>query len=153
MWEINNILQIKSFIYSLGLGCIYCVFYDILRVIRFATRPKALVVFLQDIFYFLVISFVTFLFLLSLTNGEIRAYIIFGIALGFIIWYYTISKILLRAFKYIIGRLITIFAWLNNKFERILTGFEKFISKFVVNIEKFFKKVLKKARDLLYTSE
>ena len=93
MWEINSSFQAVSFLYSVLFGVLYCLFYDFFRVLRKLNKSTELSVFFEDLFYFVVIAFVTFLLLMSLSNGEIRGYILFGMAVGFVICYFTISQI------------------------------------------------------------
>lgn len=151
MWEINNSLQINSFLYSLILGAIFCAFYDVFRAIRLVTSPKAIIVFIQDIFFFLVVSFITFLVLLALTNGEIRGYILFGIVIGFFAWYFTFSKFLVKLGQRIVYLIRYCLLKINTAFNIVLAKTERILIKLASILQKFFKKLLKKAKGLLYT--
>ena len=84
MWEISNTSQAVSFLYSIILGILYALFYDIFRAVRIVKPQTAFSVFLQDLFYFFITAIVTFIYLLALTNGEIRAYVLVGILIGFL---------------------------------------------------------------------
>ncbi len=144
MWEISNKLQIFGFLYSIALGMLFSIFYDFLRAVRIVKSPKALTVFLQDIFYFIIISFLAFIFFLAITNGEIRAYILLGIILGFTLFSFVISPYFLKALTAVFKIFFKAFKYINRSFywlfERIDLG-----------LTKFFKKVLKIAKGLLYT--
>ncbi len=153
MWEISNQLQAVSFLYSMILGVIYCAFYDIFRAVRLVFKPKDWQVFLQDIVYFLIISFTTFIFLLSLTNGEIRGYILFGMVIGFCGFYLTVSKYFLPLCKKIIWFVNWCFKKINNVLNWLFSKIESFILKFYKITVTFFKKLLKKIKGLLYTKK
>ncbi len=55
--------------------------------------PKNLSVFIQDVIYFLVSGFVTFLFVLIFNYGESRFYILAGEALGWILYHVSLGDI------------------------------------------------------------
>lgn len=158
MWEINNNLQVVSFLFSLALGVCFCAFYDIFRAVRLVWCPKGLTVFLQDIIYFCILSVVTFIFLLSITNGEIRGYVLFGILLGFLLFYYTLSryfliilKKMLRLLNFVFKAINSGFNWFFSKIEILICKFSYFGVKFLKNTLNYCKKLLKKAKGLLYT--
>lgn len=153
MWEINNAAQIFTFLYSLCLGVIFCVFYDFFRGLRLAIRFSDIVIFFQDIIYFFIISIITFLFLLSLTNGEIRGFVIFGIIIGFLVFYLTFSKILLKFLSKVLRFLIFIFGRVNSILNVAFCKVDIFTSKILKNIQNTYKKGLKKVKGLLYTKK
>lgn len=151
MWEINSTEQILAFVYSLCIGIIFCLFYDVFRALRFAVKFSDIMIFSQDVLYFILISFATFIYLLAVTNGEIRFYIIFGILLGFLICFLTISKYFLKFLK----MLFKVFALIHKNFNTVLNGFfsktGSFIEKILNIIKNTFKKGLKMVKGLLYT--
>ncbi len=153
MWEISNEAQLLTFIYSLALGVIFCLFYDILRGIRSSIKISDFLTFIQDIIYFTIIAFLSFIFLLSRTNGEIRGYVICGILLGFVICFLTISKLFFKILKFIFSKIKWIIgkssSFVNANFEKI----DRFIRKILKNIENSSKKGLKKVNKMLYTKK
>ena len=151
MWEINNSFQAVSFLYSVIFGVIYCLLYDIFRALRKLYSPSAVTVFLQDIFYFVIIAFFTFLFLMAVSNGEIRAYVIVGMAFGFAACFFTLSRLWVKAVYFLFKLLNSI----NGKIIDILNRFLSFAYKKTVNcvkccenllikLKKIFKKHLKR---------
>ncbi len=153
MWEINSLEQILAFLYSLCLGVIFCIFYDVFRAIRATIKLNDFSVFIQDIIYFVIIGFVSFIFLLSTTNGEIRGYIIFGIAVGFLFCYYTFSKIFVKLLKIAFKGFVTVFGKINAFSNGIFLKIEHFFEKNLILIKNTCKKVLKMVKGLLYTNE
>ena len=82
-----------------GLGFLLGAFYDVFRVIRLLMRPSAKVVFFQDLLFFALSSVVTFLFALAVTGGELRFYLFLGLVTGFMAYYFTIGRVVVRSAK------------------------------------------------------
>lgn len=143
MWEISNSFQLLGFLYSLGLGGIFCIIYDFLRVIRKNGFNSDFAVCLQDLLYFIFVSPATFCFLLATTNGEIRAYVLVGIIVGFVIIRLTVSRVALIVFAYFIKAFLKIYNRLYQVFNYIFTSINKFYSYttdfFGKNLIKFLK--------------
>ncbi len=138
MWGINIAEQTVSFFISLALGGFFCLFYDLFRAARRVHSFKAFWVFISDILFFTVCAVITFCFLLSLTEGIIRGYFIFGILLGFSAVFFSISRFFLKGVTAVFRTIIT----LKRKIK-------KFCGRKNTQIKNFFKnkrqKRLKKA--------
>lgn len=146
MWEIDIKFQLLTFLFACLLGAIYSAFYDLFRALRLVKNQKSFTIFLEDLFYFLTLAFVTFFYLLAFTNGEVRFYVIIGIVLGFIAFYILLSKynlLLLNCLLKIIFKGINLFFkglyWLINKIDNISSN--------------FLKKCLKMATKVLYNNK
>lgn len=153
MWEIHNNLQIFGFLYSCVLGFIFSIFYDIIRTIRIIKSHNDITVFFEDIIYFFIISVTAFIFLLSITNGEIRAYILFGIILGFILFNRFVSKYFIKGVKVIFKLIFKGISFISKCFYWLFSKIDMFISKISENSLKIFKKGLKITNSLLYTNK
>ncbi len=153
MWEINNTLQMISFARSVFLGIILCLIYDILRIVRASFDFGKLTIFFQDILFSVFSSLVTFLFLLSLTNGEIRAFVIVGMGVGFLISRLTISRIFLNVGKFIFIRFKKLLKAFSEWFYKVFDNLEKNITIFFKKTSKTVKKLLKIGWSLLYTKK
>lgn len=138
MWEIDVAEQTVSFFVSLAIGSVFCVVYDLFRAVRRAFAFKNVGVFLSDVLFFVICAFVTFCFLLSLTQGFIRGYFIFGIVVGFLIVFFSVSKFVFAFFSFLLKWFITAKKALKN-----------FVRQKIGKIKKFFKnkrqKTIKKA--------
>lgn len=151
MWEINNSLQILSFFRSLVLGILLCVFYDIIKSFRLTFNFSTIAIFLQDIIYSVIAAFATFLFLLSVTNGEMRGYVIVGILAGFILSRVTLSRILCKFLKIIYGGIKRLFGAVSKGFYLSFDLLTEKMLKIFKKTLKSVKKLLKTSKDLLYT--
>ncbi|MBO5210961.1 MAG: spore cortex biosynthesis protein YabQ [Clostridia bacterium] len=132
MWEIKNSFQLFSFAVSFLVGIIYCLIYDVLRAIRKTKQLPDTAVFLQDICYFILIAISTFIIFISLSNGEIRGYLLLAMALGFTACFVTLSRLTVKLFA-------LIFKFLNNLSEKLID----IINRFFDITASFIAKILK----------
>ncbi len=151
MWEIDNKIQAVSLLQSVLLGVFFCIFYDFFKAYRLAAKPKRNVVFIQDIVYFIICAPLTFCFLLSVTNGEIRGYVFISAVLGFALTRLTLSRTIVKvltAFFILLLKISKASNRLIDKISKLILKLFKRISllylKICKNIRKCFKKVLKK---------
>ena len=114
MQNINVIAQTQMFLFSCGYGFLLGLLYEVFRILRMAFLKSSLMVFCQDVLYFLLCGILTFLFCLIMNYGEIRGYILIGEILGWIIYYFSIGKILFRANNKIINYLYKIIYFVFN---------------------------------------
>lgn len=145
MWEIDNSFQFISFIVSCIFGIVYCLGYDVIRAFRKAFSSNDGIVFLQDIIYFFIISVVTFMLMCALSNGEIRAYVIMGILLGFLLCFFTASKINLKLLTYIFQKNVI----LSDKIVSLINAFLDTICSFFGKVRQKIKKMLNNAKKIL----
>lgn len=158
MWEINVVGQAITFALSLALGGVLCTFYDVLRAIRKAGINSFWSVFLTDIIFWVVSAFVTFIFLISRTNGEIRGYVLIGEIFGFVIFRISISKILFSVFLFLLVNVKKIYMLMAKNFyclyyksETIFIKIWLIMVKKTKRVGKTIKKLLKNRGKLLYT--
>lgn len=93
MWEINNYHQWSTFFYSVLLGIGLCVLYDLFRLDRKVFRRSAVTVFFEDIVFWLIAALATFCLLLLHTNGQVRAFVLIGLLIGFLICRLTLTRL------------------------------------------------------------
>ncbi len=151
MWEISNSFQAISFLYSIILGIGFCLIYDVLRAFRKQTTPSFFEVLIEDLIYFIFAALITFIFLMSVSNGELRGYVIIGITIGFTVCFFTLSRIWIIALTFIFKILKKfwdiIIKYLNGFFDFSLKKLRlciKVLQKMAINNKKSFKKDLKK---------
>lgn len=126
------------------LGIIYCLLYDILRALRRAKKFSDITVAVQDIIYFIIISPITFLYLLAATNGELRFYIFLGIFLGFLLFFYTVSRLWVAILKVCFSAIFGIFNKIFTLQNAFFSKTNRFLEKYFKKTVNFFKKALKK---------
>ncbi len=110
--------QTNVFLMCIGFGFLLGVFYHTVCFFRkaFLIFKKAVVV--QDILFCIFSTFLIFCFLLCCNDGEIRMFTFAGIALGFVIYYYTfgvfVARVINKAAAFFRKRIILI-CRLNKK--------------------------------------
>lgn len=147
MWEINNGFQLISVFRAAVLGGGFCLFYDILRAIRKHGADSYYSVLFQDLIYFLVCAPITFIFLLALTNGELRAYFFISLAVGFLLTRITVSILFLKLAFFIFSVIIKCYKF----FKKVLNSFSVKITSTFNTISDFLIKKVKKT--LIYTKK
>lgn len=156
MWEISNYNQLITILLSCLLGAICCAVYDIVRAVRRVILNSFFAITLGDILLWIVFAFLTFIFLIARTNGEIRGYVIFGEFVGFMFCRATISKLLYPALSFVFEKIYFVNKLATKKLYDIYNLIEMFILKTLSHIVKIFKsakKGLKNICGLLYTNK
>ena len=153
MWEISNISQVNAFLYSIISGAFFALFYDLFRSFRNVKKHTNLLVFVEDIFYFSVIAVITFILFLCLTAGEIRGYILIGISTGFLLFFMFFSKYSLIVFTAVFKLIKMLLLYFKKIFYATFDKIDVFMSDFLKNTLKCFKKDLKTLKVLLYTNK
>lgn len=136
--NINTNEQAITFALSIGLGFLFCLFYDVLRVFHRLWLKGFFEVLVSDILFWFVLSVATFCFLIIRCQGSVRVYVLFGQTLGFLAARFTISKLFVKA-------LTVTFTIISKGFQRLGGA----IGKIMLKCEKIFKKMLKCVKKLL----
>ena len=74
---------------------------------------KAVAVGIGDILYFLLITPMAVVFTYQVNDGNIRWYLLFGMVVGFALYYFTICKIIISVSEYIVFFIKTVFSYLS----------------------------------------
>jgi spore cortex biosynthesis protein YabQ len=136
MGYIDVPFQIITFLFSLLLGGCFCIIYDVVRVLHKFYANGFLEVLVIDILYWLIITVVSFCFLVIRCHGMIRGYVFLGCLIGFLVVRLTISNYLIKIFSVICNTI--------NKFLSIVKTIINTILSFVEKLFKKMKIVVKK---------
>jgi spore cortex biosynthesis protein YabQ len=142
--------QTEVFIYSLGLGFLLGIFYDVFRTVRLAISSAKKLIFIQDVLYVLTCAFVSFLFYMVVINGNIRAYAMLGELLGWLIYYFSFGVFAIKASASVIKYTKKLF-WLIYKI--VTTPFIWIYKVLRKPMVFFYKKVRKKSKLLIKNSK
>lgn len=113
--------QLQTFLFAILLGFALGFLYDIFNMPCVLFNLKSSVIFFKDCFYFFCLAIITFLFVLAFNYGEIRFFIMFAETLGFIIYKFTLSNLVIRVFKLIFKLLRKIFYAIKMPIFKILS--------------------------------
>lgn len=160
MWEISVNSQIFTCLYSVALGVLLAFIYDIISAVVKAMSGARIVLFIGDIFFWIISAFSVFIFLLSRTNGEIRGYVIFFAGCGFVFYRVTLHKLVFPATCYLLSLFMLVYrktvyalSRVCDLLERIFGKIGAKIGKTALNILFKAKKVLKSVFSMLYTDK
>ena len=160
MWEISVSGQVLSCLYSLALGGVLCIFYDVIRATRSAGANSAFAVFAGDVIFSAVSAVCVFLFAVALTNGEIRGYIVFSVAAGFLAFRFTLGRITFFVFDLLFcfvsrvtARVFAILADVCDYLQGIVASLFGKTAKAALSCAGALKKLLKSVCKMLYTTK
>ncbi len=124
--------QTIYFLSSLLFGVILSALYDVVRVLRFLGFTKQWQIIVSDILYFTVCAFLTVLFSLPFNKGAVRYFVLFGEAVGFIVYRFTLGEVSAKIYSFLIHIM------------------RKFIEKSLKILRKILNKLLKANRFVVY---
>lgn len=107
--EFSLASQTVYFLYSILFGVILSALYDVVRVLRLSGFTKLWQIVLTDIMYFVFCALLTFLFSLPFNKGSVRYFVIFGEAVGFILYRYTLGEVMTSVYRFLIRLIHKIF--------------------------------------------
>jgi spore cortex biosynthesis protein YabQ len=88
---ISLVSQMSAFVVMVATGFMVGLMFDIYRVIRTITRPRAKGSFIMDLLFWLWVTPVIFIMLLMGNWGELRLYVFLGAALGLFFYFQLVS--------------------------------------------------------------
>lgn len=145
--------QAKNFLFSLGFGVLIGVLYDLLRIVRMSVSSSKRALYITDFIFVFTASVATFLFCLTVTDGQLRFYILFGEALGFFIYYISFGIIAVRFSTKTVEKIKVFFKkafhFIFTPFRKIFTSVSVLFKKVALKTRKSTKKSIKNAKILL----
>lgn len=84
--------QSRVFFYSLGMGFLLGIVYDVFEFIGLFLPKKRLFIIPRDIIFMVTSAFLMFIFSLSVHNGSFKFHIYSGALIGFLICFFSLGK-------------------------------------------------------------
>ena len=112
--------QSRVFFYSLGMGFLLGVIYDMFEFIGFLLPKKRLFIIPRDIIFMVTSAFLMFLFSLSVNNGSFKFHIYAGALAGFFICFFSLGKFLRKAFYSVANHIKGFFGKFRSGILRII---------------------------------
>lgn len=116
-------IQLYIFLTSIYGGLISGLAYDIYRITRYYFKPKKIVTILEDLLFWIGISFIFFYIINKSNWASLRGYIFIGFFLGGFIYLKLLSKLIfplwVKLFKGIITIISRIFRTISLPFRKI----------------------------------
>jgi len=102
--------QVWLFLSTVLAGIAIGVFYDVFRILRKTTPHFALAVQLEDMFFWVTVTGAMFYFMLSQNYGEIRPFALIGAGCGVVLYFATVSRLILKFSVGLVNYLKKVFA-------------------------------------------
>lgn len=147
----NMILSPEAviFLWSTLLGTVLGVCYDIFRILRIAVPSGKVLIFIEDLLFFLLAAIVSFFFYQAVNQGIIRGYFLIGELLGFVLYYGTVGKIVYRCAEWIIRWIKKIFGFIFRILLFPLKQIFRLFRKPLRYLRNVFRKLWKKLKNIL----
>lgn len=110
--------QTQVFLLCIGFGFSMGLFYDVFSMLRKMFFTSRITVFIQDIVYFLVCTVGAFFFLLCINGLDLRFYVLAGMGMGFLVYYFTLGIIVSRFCKAVATRVNRLLQPIFSLFKR-----------------------------------
>lgn len=161
LYSISIARQTQIFLFSLGFGFIMGIFYDLFRILRLCISAKKVSFIIFDVLYCILLCFCSFLFILSINEGEVRFYILIGEGIGFAVYYFSlgiivfsVSERIVNFFKKLFGMLFKViffpFVWIFKRTAKVFNKLFKKSRKNTENIKNKSNFLLKVNKHMLY---
>lgn len=143
MWEISLSWQIQVFLWSVLIGAIFCVAFDMLSIAQEKLRFSKIAVFISDTLFFIFIAFFEFCVFLAGCNGEIRGFVFIAEIIGFFLCKKTLALIY-------IPLLLVIFKTTGRAFK---TFYKRVHCPSVLFLRKIGENTIKKGKKLWFSQK
>lgn len=125
--------QVYIFLSSVLIGSIMGIVFDFFRALRRNGNTRNIIVYLQDIVFWLIVAVIIITSSFILNNGELRGYMLIGYILGALLYMLILSN-------YIKGLFILILNLFEKGLKFIFSPFEKILEKINKKEEKLENK-------------
>lgn len=136
--EISLSHQCAAFLYALGVGAALSLLYDAFRILRRVLPEQWGRIAAEDVLYCLLCGGVTLRFALWMDQGRLRAYLLLGEGLGWLLCHFTLGQLLCT-----LGSRLLLFVW-QKLIYRPLSFFVRGILAVPRGILRFLRKSCKK---------
>lgn len=128
--------QLLDFFQFVIIGILISILFDFFRAYRSARKTTSIMVLIQDILYFFIVTIIVIFSIIYILDSDLRFYIFFAMILGILTYISILSKFFLKLYH-------KFFKVLGFLFELIVLPL-KFVSQFITKIYNYFKKNIQK---------
>ena len=133
----NPVLEFWIFLSFFVCGAVCGTIFDFFRALRRKFKLSFTWVFITDVLFWILTTAVTAFCVFYLNDGLLRSFVVVSFFIGVILYFFTVSRIVLTAFL----KIITIISQFIKLFFKILLTPLKFSYKIILNVFlKFIKK-------------
>lgn len=146
MGYIDVAFQTYTFLFSVALGALLCLLYDLLKALHLTCIKNVVAVFITDILFFIFAAMATYCFLILTSKGQVRMFVISGIALGFFTFRLTLSRFTVL----MLVKVIEFFRSILHVTSKFTASVLSTINKYLINVANSCKKLLQPRLNVLY---
>lgn len=161
LYGLSLATQTKGFLLSMGLGFVMGFFYDLFRIVRLAISKKRAFIIIFDLLFCIFLCFVSFVFCMTVNEGQFRLYLLLGEAIGFAVYYFSLGvvvftfgeksvEVIKSCFKRIFKIIFFPFRWIFERLKVVFNKFFQFGRKSGKKLKNKSKILLKVNKHLLY---
>lgn len=126
--------QALTFLLTVLTGCLLGLVYDLIRIFRRIIRHNNLALNMEDFLFFIICGFLVFFILFNDNYGEIRFFSLIGATLGTIIYFFSLSCIIIELGTKLILKLLM--------FIKLIISIIVYPIKLILNVVLFPFKIL-----------
>ena len=115
--------QVFVFFWSIVIGAILALIFDFFRISRRKGNTKNWVVYVEDVFYWIIVAVMIIASAFITNDGELRGYMFIGYGIGAIFYLILFSKMLIKIISGILD-------FIENIVKRLVEGMMKIKDKF-----------------------
>ena len=120
--------QVYVFLWTVLIGAVMGLIFDFFRIMRRKGNTKDVLVYLQDIVFWLIVTVIIIVSTFLINNGELRGYMILGYILGGIFYILLLSGLIRKVLSAILDFSENIFKKMGNILTKFVKNF-KFLGK------------------------
>lgn len=143
--------EIGVFLKSMAGGMIVLVAYDILRIFRRVVKHSAPAVAAEDLLYWISCAIFLFQMLYRANDGVIRWFCLFGIALGMVVYNFSISRFFVKGASWLLNKILggvaMVFNFIFRPFVRVFRKIRRSAAYFAKKQQKILKKSSKRLKN------
>ena len=117
--------QVYIFLSSVLIGAVMGVIFDFFRALRRNGNTKNIIVYFQDVIFWLIVAVIIITSSFILNNGELRGYMLIGYLLGAILYMLILSNYIKALFIIIMNFLERIMGILLTPFLKLMENTKK----------------------------
>ena len=128
-------------------GIIIGMLFDFFRILRRSFKTKDFITYFEDIFFWIITGIIIIYSMYKFSDGELRLFMVIGICMGATMYFFTISKYIIKICVWIINLLRKIIMFPINLIKRLIIIIFKPITIVCINLLKWRRKIIYKIKN------
>ena len=112
--------QVTVFLWTIMIGAILGFVFDFFRILRRKGNTKDIMVYLQDVMFWLIVTIVIIVSTFLINDGELRGYMLFGYILGAVFYILLFSNFIRKTFSFLFDSIEKIFKVIAGKVSNVV---------------------------------